>query len=217
MPDKHRELARMVLHTGAAFMEVGWDPTVPRRIQTAKTKKETTIELPPGTPMSPEVVDRNVPVLDEQGNPVMDDEIEYGDIVANIVSPFSFHTPAIHRWNGEDMGWVLKEEFYPIDTLKDKYLSVPKKKYGLTKDKGWNLEVLKEVKEESVTSLAMWWYERISELVEGPGPSIYIGSPDYWEGYTVVRTFDRKPSPQWPSGRKLLQLETKFYTILQRK
>jgi hypothetical protein len=204
MPEKHRELARLVLHTGLAFMEVTWDPTHPRRIMVPKMKEETGVNFTPDAPMAPELVERQVPVLDEAGNPVMEEDIEYGDIIANIVSPFAFHTPAVHWWNGDDMGWVLKEEFYPIDSLKDKYLAPPKEKSGLTKKNGWNLEILKKIKEESVTSLAMWWWERISELVEGPGPSIYIGSPDYWEGYTIVRTFDRKPSPMWPKGRTII-------------
>jgi len=209
MPEKHREMARMVLHTGISFMEIAWDPTVPRRISVPKTESESSVQFPRGTQGGPELVERPIPVLDDEGNPVMEEEIEYGDITANIVSPFQFHTPAVHWWKGDDMGWVMKEEFSPIDILKDKYLSVPKQKYGLTKDKGWYLDILKQIKEESVTSLAMWWWERISELVEGPGPSIYIGSPDYWEGYTIVRTFDRKPSPLWPQGRTIITVGDK--------
>jgi hypothetical protein len=210
MPEKHREIARIILHTGMAFLEVAWDPTVPRMIKVPRTEEEGSVEWPEGTPPveggpAPEFVKRNVPVVDEEtGRPIMDDVTEYGDISAKIVSPFGFHTPSAHFWNDETMGWVLKEEYFPIDVLRDKYLRVPREAAGLTKANGWNLDCLKDVKEEQVTSLALWWWERISELVEGPGPSIYIGSPDYWEGYTVVRTFDRAPSKKWPRGRTVI-------------
>lgn len=209
MPSKHRDMARLILHTGVCFLEVAWDPTVPRKIQVQQMKSEKGVSFPEGTPPvsggpAATVVDRQIPIVDEQGRPVLKTEIEFGDIVANLISPFSFHTPSIHTWNDRDMGWVMKEEFVPIDILKDKYLR-PGEKIGLTKTNGWNLKALEEdVKEESVTSLALWWWERITELVEGPGPSIYIGSPDYWEGYAVVRTFDRAPSPRWPKGRTII-------------
>lgn len=201
MPEKMREMSRLVLHTGVTLMEVAWDPTEPRRIQTAKTNEEIAVTLPEGAG-PPIAAPRDVPVLDAQGRPVMQDEIQYGDIKATIVSAFEFHTPSTHYW--EDLGWVLKESFVPIDTLRDKYLTVPKQKAGLTKENGWDLSALENMNEENVTSLALWWWERISELVEGPGPSLYIGAPDYWEGHVIVRTFDRKPSAEWPRGRTII-------------
>lgn len=202
MPDKMREMARLVLHTGLALLEIAWDPTVPRRIQTPKTEEQIAVELPEGSQPNPMAFTRQVPVLDEAGNPIMQDEVEYGDIKANIISSFQFHTPASHYW--EDLGWVLKEEFTPIDKLRDKYLTPGKQKSGLTKEQGWDLSVLENLAEENVTSLSLWWWERISELVEGPGPSLYIGSPDYWEGHVIVRTFDRAPSAKWPKGRTII-------------
>jgi hypothetical protein len=205
MPEKHRDMARLILHTGVCWLEVAWDPTKPRTIQVPETEQETSVDFPAGT-QGPEaqLVERQIPIVDKDGRPVLKTQVEYGDISANIISPFQFHTPSIHSWNSEQMGWVMKEEFVPIDILKDKYLR-PGKGIGLTKANGWNLDCLKEdVAEEGVTSLALWWWERITELVEGPGPSIYIGSPDYWEGYAVVRTFDRAPSPRWPQGRTII-------------
>jgi hypothetical protein len=201
MPDKHRELARLILHTGFALLEVAWDPTVPRYVQTAKTEEQLEVVLPEGA-QPPLAVPREVPVLTPEGVPEMKEEVEYGDLIARIVSSFQFHTPSTHYW--EDLGWVLKEEFVPIDKLKDKYLTPNKTKAGLTKEKGWNLGALDNLKEENVTSLSLWWWERISELVEGPGPSLYIGSPDYWEGHVIVRTFDRAPSYKWPRGRTVI-------------
>jgi hypothetical protein len=202
MPDKMREMARLVLHTGLALLEVAWDPTVPRRVQTAKTRKEIEVTLPTGGG-PPVQAPREVPIVDpDTGLEVMQDDIEYGDITANIVTSFQFHTPSSHYW--EDLGWVLKEEFVLIDKLKDKYETPGKTKAGLTKEKGWDLSALDNLKEENVTSLSLWWWERISELVEGPGPSLYIGSPDYWEGHVIVRTFDRAPSKKWPKGRTII-------------
>jgi hypothetical protein len=210
LPEKHRDMARLILHTGVCFLECVWDPTIPRTIQVQKMKEELEVNFPEGAPPieggpAATIAPRQVPVVDELGRPEITGKIEYGDITTNIISPFQFHTPSIHEWDGRDMGWVMKEEFIPIDVLTDKYLRPPRKETGLTKENGWHLDVLKDgVKEESVTSLALWWWERISELVEGPGPSIYIGSPDYWEGYAVVRTFDRAPSHRWPKGRTVI-------------
>jgi len=147
-------------------------------------------------------VARQVPVFDKAGLQVQEDKVEYGDIAANIVTAFQFHTPSAHYW--EDLGWVLKEEFTPIDKIRDKYLTVPSSELGLTKDKGWHLEALDNLADENVTALSLWWWERISELVEGPGPSLYLGAPDYWAGHTIVRTFDRAPSAAWPKGRTII-------------
>jgi hypothetical protein len=206
MPAKMREMARMVLHTGLCLLEVAWDPTIPRRVQTPKTEEQTQVALPEGA--SPPIsAPRAVPVLDAQGRPVMEEDIEYGDIAANVVTSFQFHTPAAHFW--ENLGWTLKEEFVSIEKLRDKYLTPGKQKAELIKEKGWDLAALDDMKDENVTSLSLWWWERISELVEGPGPSLYIGSPDYWEGHVIVRTFDRAPSKMWPKGRTIITVGDK--------
>lgn len=204
MPSKMREMARLVLHCGMALLEVSWDPTVPRRLQTGKTKEEFGVTLPEGSEPSGIVAKRDVPLLDDQGRQVMDDKIEYGDVTANIVSSFQFHTSASHYW--ENLGWTLKEEFVAIDILRDKYLTPPAEENGLTRAKGWHLDALDDLTQQNVTSLSLWWWERISELVEGPGPSIYLGSPDYWDGYVIVRHFDRAPSSKWPRGRTIITI-----------
>ncbi len=207
MPAKMRECARLVLHTGMVLLECAWDPTVPRKIQVGQTRKETGVELTEGATPSPMTVERQVKVMDEHGRQVMDDKIEYGDITVNIVSGFQFHTPASHYW--EDLGWTLKEEFSPIDKLRDKYLTPAAADTGMIKKKGWHLDVLEGLTQQNVQSLSLWWWERISELVEGPGPSIYLGSPDYWDGHVIVRTFDRAPSPKWPKGRTIITVADK--------
>jgi hypothetical protein len=211
MPEKHRELARLILHTGIAFMEIAWDPTVRRSIQVGRTREEMNVEWPEGTPPVPggpvaQIVPRQVPVLDEQGAQVYDEQMEYGDIVSNVVSPFGFHFQNAHTWSATDMGWVMKEEFKSLDLLKDKYL-IPVKdraRAGLTKENGWNLDALNQSGEENVQHLALWWWERLGELVEGPGPSIYVGTPNQHKGNVVVRTLDRAPSLKWPKGRTVI-------------
>ena len=208
MPDKHREMVRLMLHCGTCWMEIAFDPTEPKKIQVPKTEEEYGAEFPEGSTgqegTTPVVGKRQVPVLDDQGRPVFNTEVEYGEITANIISPFAFHCPSVHYWGGKDMGWVLKEEYVEIDVLKDRYQTPPKQKAGLTKEKGWNVDVLNRVKEENITSLPLWWWSRITDLVEGPGTNIHIGDPNIWEGYAVVRTFDRAPSARWPQGRTVI-------------
>jgi len=207
MPEKHREIARLFMHCGIAFMEIAWDPTIPRRMQVPQTREEKAVVFPEGSEPTAMVVPRQVPVLDEQGNPVMTEEIQYGDIAANVISPFQMHLPDVHYWNGTSMNWTIKEEFTPISALRDKYGKLPKRgEFALTKDKGWNLDAIENVTEENITELSMWWWERIATLVEGPGPSLYLGAPDTWEGYAVVRTFDRAPCATWPKGRTVITL-----------
>jgi len=58
----------------------------------------------------------------------------------------------------------------------------------------------------NVKNLPIWWWERLSDIVEGPGPSLYVGTPETWEGFTTVRIFDRKPNPSWPRGRTILTI-----------
>jgi hypothetical protein len=208
MPEKHREMVRLMLHCGTCWMEICYDPTEPKKVQIPKMKTEYGASFPEGSTgqagITPTVESRQIPVLDEQGRPVFNTEVEYGEIKAEIVSPFSFHCPSVHYWNGRDMGWVMKEEYCPIDVLKDRYQTPGKQKAGLTKEKGWNVDVLNNVKEENITSLPLWWWQRITDLVEGPGTNICIGNPDYWEGYAVVRTLDRAPSARWPQGRTVI-------------
>lgn len=211
MPEKMREICRIILNTGVCWLEVAHDPLQPRYISVPETEEATASVVPEGIPGAPEVPTkavRQVTKFDpETGKPIYKEEVEFGDVVARIVSPFSFHLPSTHTWNAEDMGWVMKEEFVPIDAFKDRILYAAKHKSNkgkFGKRQGWYLENLDKIQMENAQSLPMWWWERITELVEGPGPSIYIGSPDYWEGYVVVRTFDRKPNPKWPKGRTVI-------------
>lgn len=208
LPEKHREIARLFMHTGIAFIEAGWDPTVPRRMQVPKTQEVGEVVFPEGTEPTSMVVPRQVPVLDENGEPIMSDELQFGDTFAKVISPFQMHFPDVHYW--EEINWIMKEEFTPLSALIDKYGRLPRSgEFALTKDKGWDLSVLKQVTEENITELSMWWWERIATLVEGPGPSLYLGSPDAWEGYGVVRTFDRAPCPRWPKGRTIITVGDK--------
>lgn len=207
MPEKHRELARLLMYCGTAWMEISYDPTKPRYMLTPETRSESGIAAEiEGGMVRPKRIQREIAITDEQGRPKLKDKIDYGDIVANIVSPFELHMPSTHWWHDQDfgMGWIMRESYAHIDSIKDKYLTPPRNKSGMTKANGWHLNNLEDVKSENPYSLPLWWWERISDLVEGPGPNIYIGGADQWEGYAIVRVFDRKPNSKWPKGRTII-------------
>ena len=46
MPELHRELARMILTCGTAFMEICWDPTMPRHVSVPATTTENQTIVP---------------------------------------------------------------------------------------------------------------------------------------------------------------------------
>jgi hypothetical protein len=100
------------------------------------------------------------------------------------------------------MGWVLREFYTSLDLLIDKWSHRPGLK--LKKKDGWYLDRLEKAGTTNIYNLPLWWWERLSDVVEGPGPSLYVGTPETWEGYSVVRIFDRKPNPKWPRGRTVI-------------
>ena len=203
LPEKHREIARIILHCGVCWMEIIYDETAPRRMTAPKTEMAPTSTVPgPGGTTITIPVPREVPIHDERGRPIYTDNIEYGDIVARIISPFEMQLPVTHWWDDEDMGWVMREYYTSLDQLNDKYEKRPGLK--LNKSDGWFLDNLKKAGTTNVRSLPLWWWERLSDVVEGPGPSLYVGTPETWEGFTVVRIFDRKPNPLWPRGRTII-------------
>ncbi len=203
MPEKHREIARTILHCGVCWMETIWDEQLPRRITVPETEQEAQTPLPLGGGTVNLPIERQVPKLDENGNPVYTEQVEYGDVSAKIVSPFEMHLPVGHRWDDDEMPWVMREYYVAKDVLLDKFGNDSRKR-GLTKAKGWHLDRLEDVGTYNVKNLPLWWWERLSDIVEGPGPSIYVGTPEQWEGYTVVRWFDRRPNPMWPRGRSIM-------------
>ncbi len=203
LPELHREIARIMLHCGICFLETIYDPTVPRRITVAETETEShTLIRSEDTGEPVELPLKRKVTKMQDGQPVMTDSVEYGDITANVISPFEMHLPVGHWWN-KDMDWIMREYYTSVQMLIDQY-SPGKKKMKLSKADGWHLDRLDKVGTTNVRNLPIWWWERLSDLVEGPGPSIYVGTPEQWEGYTIVRIFDRKPSPMWPRGRTIM-------------
>src|SRR3990172_5803143 len=205
MPEKHRELARMILYCGTAWLEVYYDELAVRHPVGETTTEESSFAIPSeeGAPID---INLQRTVTDKKGKT----SIEFGEVVANVSSPFEMHLPMVHYWNGDDMGWILREYYTPISALQDKYGSSGTKGI-LTKKNGWNIDALERLRDGeggkgsvSPQNLPLWWYERLTDLVEGPGPSLYVGTPETWSGYTVVRVFDRKPSPMWPNGRTII-------------
>lgn len=207
-PQKHRDIARMILHTGVAFLEIGWDPTIPRKVQIPATREERQLSLPEGASMPLQggvgVQTRLVPIVDKEGNTVMEEEIQYGEVYTNVVSPFQLHFPLAHDWYSNDVNWVIKEEYVSVTALKDRYNKLRKRGAGFTKAQGWHLNILDSIEDTKITNLALWYWDRLAGLVEGPGPTQYFGSADNWAGYTIVRTFDRAPCTKWPKGRSII-------------
>jgi len=203
LPEKHREAARLILYCGIAFMEICYDPTEIRHlaVQQTETEQTTAIPGPDGQPiMLP--VPRQVPVIDPKtGAPKIIGELEYGDIACKLVGPFELHFPQVHSW--DDIDWVMKEAFLPTQTLKDRLQAEGLKKVCVKKN-GWDLEVLKSLGAFNVQTLPLWWWERLTTAIEGPGPNIYVGNPELWDDHAVMRTFDRKPCPMWPNGRTII-------------
>ncbi len=199
--EKHREIKRLNLYTGTTWLEVCYDPLQPRYIQVPETREEATTPVAPGITAP---IPREVPVIDPTtGEWKLREELEYGDITAKIISGFEMHTPVCHEWNGENMGWVMRESYTSIDDLRDKYTN-PKLSRIVTKRNGYFKENIDEIEPENIQELPLWWWERISDSVEGPGPTLNIGTPEQWDDHTVVRIFDRKPNPLWPKGRTII-------------
>lgn len=203
LPEKHREMARILLYCGVCWLETIYDPLQPRYLSVQETEKDPiTIVSGPGGPVKAPV-ERNVPVFDDDGNPVYTTKLGYGDVVSRVVSPFEIFLPIDHWWNSDNMGWIMKESYMSTDLLRDKYLEPTLKKI-VRKSNGWHPENISETKPYNVQNLPLWWWERLVDVVEGPGPTLYVGTPEQWENYTVIRTFDRAPSPRWPKGRTIV-------------
>lgn len=153
LPEVHREMARCLLYTGICFLEVQYDPLVPRHMPVPETTAEpATAPGPEGAPPVTLPFDRQVPVFDkETGKLRLKRTVEYGDITARMVSPFEIHLPIAHDWNSDEMGWIMKEYYVSVDSLREKYLN-PKVK-GLTKGNGWHLKNLDNIKPTNVQNL----------------------------------------------------------------
>ncbi len=202
LPEKHREIARIILHCGVCWLEVIYDETCVRRMTVPETETSESSVMPgvgAGEIRLP--IPRETEIHDERGRPIYTDKVEYGDIVATIVSPFEMHLPQVHWWDGEDMGWVLREYYTDMDALEDRFKAPGLK---LNKGDGWRLDRLKGAATTNTRNLPIWWWERIGDMVEGSGPSMFVGSPETWDGYTIVRIFDRKPNAKWPRGRTVI-------------
>jgi hypothetical protein len=202
-PEKKRDIARLLLLTGVCWNEVCWDPTQPRLMAVPATEQEQQMVSPEGAPPIQIPLEREVTKFGPGGVPVYEPKIVYGDIVSNVISAFNMHLPTSHDWNDDRMGWIMKENYTSIEMFQDRYGHSELAK-ELTRDKGWFLERLEDIGTYNIQNLPLWWWERLSDLVEGPGPSLYVGTPEAWDNHTVVRVLDRKPSPRWPKGRTVI-------------
>lgn len=200
LPEKHREIARLILYCGTAWQEICYDPLVPRYMSVPSTITEPTTPLSTGVQVP---VPRNVLEVDPKtGQQKYKEQIEYGDITANVISPFEMHFPLDHYWNSDEMGWIMREKYLPIEAVRDKFLN--KEVEGITKTNGYFLDKLESVGNVNLHNMPLWWWERMTDMVEGPSPALFAATPEIWEGYTTMRILDRKPSPTWPSGRTII-------------
>src|SRR3990167_2749560 len=121
MPEKHRELARLMLYCGIGWLEVCYDPLKPKIIAVTPPEEESQMMIPGpgGQPMSIPV-DRYVDPTNDSKR-TQSSKVEFGDLDARVVSPFEMHLPAIHDWFGDDLQWVMREAYMPIDHVKAKY------------------------------------------------------------------------------------------------
>lgn len=208
IPEKLREIARLVLYTGTAWLELCYDDTQVRHMTVPQTESQPAVV--PGTDGLIQLpVDREVPVMDKRGRPVMGSALQYGDITSTVVSGFEMYFPSTTQgWNSEQMGWVMREFFAPIDAIKDKYTD-NRVKGVMTKANGWYPEALNNVKGTNIYNLPIWWWERLCDAVEGPGPSLFVSSKDTWDDHVIVRVFDRRPNPNWPKGRTIVTVNDK--------
>ena len=201
MPELHRELARIILNCGVAWTEIWYDPMKPRRMTVPATRTDPFSILPGPTGNVQIPVARQVPII-ENGKPRFTEEVEFGDVTCKVVSPFEMHLPIAHNWD-EDVPWIMREWYVNKGEFIDKF-AMGKIAMNMKKKDGWYLDRLEKVGPENVRNLPIWWWERLTDLVEGPGPSIYVGTPETWDDWTVARWFDRKPCSKYPRGRSVL-------------
>lgn len=202
MPEKHRELARLLLYCGTAWLEVCFDPLKPKIIAPPQPDAAGQLAIPgPGGETILVPVDRQVDpnVIKRQQRP----DVEFGDIDARVISPFEMHLPAIHDWFGDDLQWTMRESYTPIDSIKMKY-GDSRLRGIVNKTNGYFLDNIERIEATNAENLPLWWWERLTDVVEGPGPSLYVGTPETWADYTTVRILDRKPSDKWPKGRTII-------------
>jgi len=202
-PELQREVARIILACGICWKEVVWDPTEPRLLKTPVTTTENQALAPGGVQPIQIPLTREVTKRDKSGFAEYEASVGYGDITSIVVSPFEMHLPVEHWWNGERMGWIMREYYTSIEQFQDRYGRAEMVK-KLKPSDGWHLDRLEDIGSASIQNLPLWWWERLADLVEGPGPSLYVGTPEAWENHTVIRWLDRKPNPQWPKGRSML-------------
>jgi hypothetical protein len=173
LPEKHRNLARLCLYTGTAWLEVIYDPLQPRYVTIPQMEEVPETISPEGKPIRLPTT-RRVPKV-EGGRAQYATGIQYGDITASIISGFEMHLPTVHYWNGPEMAWIMRETYIPVELLKDKYGGSRNTK-KTTKQNGWFLDSLDKTVGENIHNLPLWWWERMSDMVEGPGPSLYVGT-----------------------------------------
>jgi len=201
LPESHRELARLLLYTGIGFLETYYDPFERRHMLTPDTETEEETIISSGMKVP---VPREIAKLNPDGSVVFTDAASYGDIVSRVVSGFEMYLPDDRHWNRGDLpsGWIMKETYMPIESVKEMYLN-PDLNF-VNKRKGYFRENIEKVTKTETQNYALWWWQRLGQISEGPKGASYIGTPNDTEDYTPVRIYDRKPNSDWPKGRTII-------------
>jgi hypothetical protein len=202
MPEQKREIARVLLNCGVAWSEIWYDPMKPRRMTVPKTRTEAFSILPGPGGQVQLPLPRQVP-MSKNGQPVYTEDVEFGDITSKVISPFEMYLPNAHTWDGDDMPWIMREWFANKYDFVDKF-HMGKMAMNMKKKDGWYLDRLDSLGQENLINLPIWWWERLVNMVEGPGPSMYMGSPETRDDWVVCRWFDRRPCSKFPRGRSIL-------------
>jgi len=207
LPEQHRELVRLLLYTGIAFLEVCYDPLALRHSLVQDEEEEPNTLLGSGISVP---VPRRVPKVNPDGSISYAADVSYGDIVTELVSGFEMYLPDDHAWNRGDLrsGWIMKESYVPIEYLKQKYLN-PAVANIVTKKNGYFRDNIEAIQPNSSENHMLWWWERLPEITEGSTDISHIGSPNDHPDYTQLRIFDRKPNRDWPNGRTIITAGSK--------
>ncbi len=204
MPEKHRAIARLLQYCGLAFLENYYDPLVTRIVTIPESEEVGTTPTPSGIQVP---LKRKIPKVDPKtGAFIYSSDIEYGDLVSNVVSGFEMYLPNDHYWNKGDLnsGWILKEQYLPVEMIKSKFLNNDLKGI-VTKKNGYFRDNIEKVAHKQIQNYALWWWERMTDFVDGPTTSTYGGnSPENSTEFTSIKVFDRKPNNDWPQGRTII-------------
>lgn len=186
--------AACLLTYGTVFKKDYWDISMAGAVPVPRMQM-----VPQTDPTTGQLLgESEQPVLDEAGNPVVD-QIPLGDVNTRIVEPYRMaldpEASAMH-----DLKWIMEYAIQPIDWIKETF--------GKTGD-GYTGRI-DEVKEESTLSGSMRRFQQLknssgtkgtAQFAEGSGGS----AGDYnMSNQAVVKEYYERPTAKNPKGRMVV-------------